>query len=52
MIKTIAIVESGMRLDLRPNMVELKCSDDALHKYIAEVPTRPKLSRALDYGIR
>jgi hypothetical protein len=38
MIKTIAIVESRMPLDKRPNMVqELILSDNALHKYITEV---------------
>ena len=37
MIKTIAILESRMRLDLRPNMVqELIRRDNAMLKYIAE----------------
>ena len=36
-IKTNAILGSGMRLDLRPNMVEeLIQRNNALHKYIAE----------------
>ena len=40
MSKTIAIVESRMPLDKRPNMVqELIRRDNALRKYIAEVPT-------------
>jgi hypothetical protein len=40
MIKTIGILESRMRLDKGPNMVqELIRRDNALLKYIREIPT-------------
>jgi hypothetical protein len=46
-IKTNAILGSGMRLDIRPNMVEeLIQRNNALHKYIAEieVPNKSNVS--------
>ncbi len=49
-IKTTAIMGSGMRLDIRPNMVEeLIRRNNALFKYIAEIEVANKSNMSLKF---